>query len=161
VWFSYPARAPGPNTAKKPDASPQEGKSILKGISFRIPPGKTLAVVGSSGSGKTTMSRLLCRFYVPQMGTISVDGQDITTITSQSLRQKIGVVPQDTVLFNDTIHYNILYGSISLLENDNVSESVPLPIVEKAAKEANIHQFIESCADKYLTRVGERGNKTL
>jgi len=145
VSFTYQSRG----DPKKNNGVPLE--PILKNVSFKILAGKTLAVVGLSGSGKTTIARLLCRFYDPQSGFISVDGQDITTVTQKSLRRKIGVVPQDTVLFNDTIYYNIAYGSISK-DKEEVSMSV-----EQAAKEANIEKFIMSTPDKYATKVGERG----
>ena len=127
----------------------QENRSILKDISFTIPAGKTLAVVGSSGAGKSTISRILFRFYDVIKGKILIDGQDIKIVTQQSLRRSIGIVPQDTVLFNDTIGYNILYGRM---------DATKAEIVE-AAKQAKIHDFIESLPEGYDTTVGERGLK--
>jgi ATP-binding cassette, subfamily B, heavy metal transporter len=127
----------------------QENRSILKDISFTIPAGKTLAVVGSSGAGKSTISRILFRFYDVIKGKILIDGQDIKSATQQSLRRSIGIVPQDTVLFNDTIGYNILYGRM---------DATKAEIVE-AAKQAKIHDFIESLPEGYDTTVGERGLK--
>jgi ATP-binding cassette subfamily B protein len=127
----------------------QENRSILKDISFTIPAGKTLAIVGSSGAGKSTISRVLFRFYDVIKGKILIDGQDIKSVTQQSLRRSIGIVPQDTVLFNDTIGYNILYGRMDATKSE---------IVE-AAKQAKIHDFIESLPEGYDTTVGERGLK--
>ncbi len=127
----------------------QENRSILKDISFTIPAGKTLAVVGSSGAGKSTISRILFRFYDVIKGKILIDDQDIKSVTQQSLRRSIGIVPQDTVLFNDTIGYNILYGRM---------DATKAEIVE-AAKQAKIHDFIESLPEGYDTTVGERGLK--
>jgi ABC-type transport system involved in Fe-S cluster assembly fused permease/ATPase subunit len=122
---------------------------ILKNISFHVPPGKTVAIVGSSGAGKSTIGRLLFRFYDVTEGRITIDGQDIRDITQSSLRQAIGVVPQDTVLFNDTIEYNIAYGN----------PSATITQIEAAASHANIHSFIMSLPEKYQSRVGERGLK--
>jgi ATP-binding cassette subfamily B protein len=124
-------------------------RSILNNISFEVPAGKTVAIVGSSGAGKSTISRLLFRFYDTTAGTILIDGQDIKTVTQDSLRQLIGIVPQDTVLFNDTIRYNIAYGRPSASEEE---------IIE-AAKAAQIHDFILSLPDGYKSMVGERGLK--
>ncbi|MCX7325152.1 MAG: ABC transporter ATP-binding protein/permease, partial [Hyphomicrobiales bacterium] len=124
-------------------------RPILRGISFEIPAGKTVAVVGPSGAGKSTLSRLLYRFYEPQSGQITIDGQDITHVTQVSLRAAIGMVPQDTVLFNDTIGYNIAYG------RDGASEAE----VRAAADMAQIDSFINSLPDGYKTQVGERGLK--
>jgi ATP-binding cassette subfamily B protein len=124
-------------------------RTILHDISFEIPAGKTVAVVGPSGSGKSTLARLLFRFYDVNAGRISIDGQDIREITQQSLRQSIGIVPQDTVLFNDTVEYNIAYGR----PGANRAE------VEGAAKAAHIHGFISSTPKGYDTMVGERGLK--
>ena len=126
-----------------------EKRPIIHDISFEINPGETVAIVGSSGSGKSTIGRLLFRFYDVQKGTIKIDGQDLKDITQKSLHSSIGVVPQDTVLFNDTIYYNIAYGL------DNASRSM----VETAAKEAQIHDFIVSLPQGYETTVGERGLK--
>ena len=124
-------------------------REILHGVSFEIPAGKTVAVVGPSGSGKSTLARLMFRFYDVQAGSISIDGQDIRKITQQSLRQSIGIVPQDTVLFNDTVEYNIAYGRTGASRLD----------VESAAKAAHIHNFIVSTPKGYDTMVGERGLK--
>jgi ATP-binding cassette subfamily B protein len=124
-------------------------RPILSDISFRIPPGKTVAVVGGSGSGKSTLARLLLRFYDVTEGRIMIDGQDIRTVSWKSLRSAIGVVPQDTVLFNDTIAYNIAYGRNGATFNDIVA----------AAKSAHIHDLIDSLPQKYDTEVGERGVK--
>ena len=124
-------------------------RPIIHDISFEINPGETVAIVGSSGSGKSTIGRLLFRFYDVQKGAIKIDGQDLRDITQKSLHCSIGVVPQDTVLFNDTIYYNIAYGL------DNASRS----LVETAAKDAQIHDFIMSLPQGYETTVGERGLK--
>ncbi len=124
-------------------------RSILHGISFEIPAGKTVAVVGPSGAGKSTLARLLFRFYDVDSGGISIDGQDIRSVTQQSLRESIGIVPQDTVLFNDTVQYNIAYGRT----NRGRAE------VEAAARAAHIHAFIASTPKGYETMVGERGLK--
>jgi ATP-binding cassette subfamily B protein len=124
-------------------------RPILKGISFEVPAGKTVAVVGPSGAGKSTLSRLLYRFYDIQSGAITVDGQDIRGITQKSLRSVIGMVPQDTVLFNDTVAYNIRYGRPSASEAD----------VKQAAEIAQIGHFIETLPEGFETKVGERGLK--
>ncbi len=124
-------------------------RTILHDISFEIPAGKTVAVVGPSGSGKSTLARLLFRFYDVNAGRVSIDGQDIREITQQSLRQSIGIVPQDTVLFNDTVEYNIAYGRPGAGRAE----------VEGAAKAAHIHAFISSTPKGYDTMVGERGLK--
>jgi|TARA_B110000503_G_scaffold36776_2_gene60201 ATP-binding cassette, subfamily B, heavy metal transporter len=124
-------------------------REILRGISFVIPEGKTTAVVGASGAGKSTLARLLYRFFDAQTGGIEIDGQDIKSVTQASLRNAVGIVPQDTVLFNDTIRYNIRYG------NPTASDEA----VEAAAKTASIHDFVVSLPMGYETRVGERGLK--
>ncbi|EKF42924.1 ABC transporter ATP-binding protein [Nitratireductor indicus C115] len=124
-------------------------RPILKGINFEIPAGRTVAVVGPSGAGKSTISRLLFRFYDVQDGTITIDGQDVRDVTQKSLRSAIGMVPQDTVLFNDTIAYNIRYGRPDATEEE----------VRHAADLAQIGAFIESLPDGYRTMVGERGLK--
>ena len=124
-------------------------RQILFDVDFAIPAGTTTAVVGDSGSGKSTLSRLLFRFYDVNKGSISIDGQDIRNVTQQSLRSSIGIVPQDTVLFNDTIEYNIAYGRPGASHADIVA----------AARAASIHEFIESLPDGYATMVGERGLK--
>jgi ABC-type transport system involved in Fe-S cluster assembly fused permease/ATPase subunit len=124
-------------------------RQILFDVDFTIAPGTTTAVVGHSGSGKSTLSRLLFRFYDVQQGSLRIDGQDLRTITQDTLRHAIGIVPQDTVLFNDTIEYNIAYGRPGAGRAD----------VEAAARAASIHDFIESLPDGYATMVGERGLK--
>ena len=124
-------------------------RPILHGISLTIPSGKTVAVVGPSGSGKSTLARLLFRFYDAQEGSIRIDGQDIKHLTQDSVRRAIGIVPQDTVLFNDTVYYNIAYGQTAASKDQ----------VEEAAKSARIHDFIASTPQGYETMVGERGLK--
>jgi len=127
-------------------------RPILHGVSFEIPAGGTLAVVGPSGAGKSTLARLLYRFYDVDAaggGRITIDGQDIRQVTQASLRQAIGIVPQDTVLFNDTVEYNIAYGRPGAGRAE----------VEAAAKAAHIHDFIASTPKGYETMVGERGLK--
>ena len=127
----------------------EQDRTILHDISFDIPAGKTVAVVGPSGSGKSTLARLMFRFYDVSAGRIEIAGQDIRAVTQHSLRQAIGIVPQDTVLFNDTIEYNIAYGRTS----------APRAEVEAAAQSAHIHTFISSTPKGYDTMVGERGLK--
>ena len=124
-------------------------RPILHGISLTIPAGKTVAVVGPSGSGKSTLARLLFRFYDVQQGAIRIDGHELRQLTQDSVRQAIGIVPQDTVLFNDTVYYNIAYG------NTHASRAQ----VEEAATSARIHEFISSTPLGYDTMVGERGLK--
>ncbi len=127
----------------------EAARPILKNVSFEIPPGKTVAVVGSSGAGKSTLARLLFRFYDVQGGRITIAGQDIKKVTQASVRQAIGIVPQDTVLFNDTVEYNIAYGKPGASHEDVVA----------AARAARIHDFIVSTPLGYNTMVGERGLK--
>ncbi|MHA7849598.1 ABCB family ABC transporter ATP-binding protein/permease [Roseovarius sp.] len=124
-------------------------RPILKGVSLHVKPGQTLAVVGPSGSGKSTIGRLLFRFYDVQKGAVKIDGQDLRDLTLESLHAAIGVVPQDTVLFNDTVGYNIAYG------RDGATRAE----IEEAARAAQIHDFIMSLPDGYDTQVGERGLK--
>jgi ABC-type transport system involved in Fe-S cluster assembly fused permease/ATPase subunit len=131
------------------DFSYEEKRQILFDVDFTIAAGTTTAVVGHSGSGKSTLSRLLFRFYDVNQGAILIDGQDVRDVTQASLRQAIGIVPQDTVLFNDTIAYNIAYGKPGATHDDIVA----------AARSAYIHEFIESLPDGYNTMVGERGLK--
>ena len=152
--------------ADKPDAKPlavgggeivfdhvdfhyDKSRPILHDVSFRVPAGNSVAIVGSSGAGKSTVSRILFRFYDVAAGGVRIDGQDIREITQQSLRAAIGVVPQDTVLFNDTIYYNICYGRPDCTREE----------VEEAAKLARIHDFIAALPDGYNAMVGERGLK--
>lgn len=124
-------------------------RPILKGISFEVPAGKTVAIVGPSGAGKSTISRLLFRFYDVQSGSVTIDGQDVRDVTQESLRKVIGMVPQDTVLFNDTIAYNIRYGRTDAIDEE----------VEKAAEMAQISGFIKHLPEGYQAMVGERGLK--
>ncbi|WP_135506375.1 ABCB family ABC transporter ATP-binding protein/permease [Roseovarius aestuariivivens] len=132
VFFGYEAERP-----------------ILKGVILTVPPGQTVAIVGPTGSGKSTIGRLLFRFYDVQSGALKIDGQDVRDVTQDSLHAAIGVVPQDTVLFNDTIGYNIAYG------RDGASQAE----IEEAARAAQIHDFISSLPRGYDTQVGERGLK--
>ncbi len=132
VSFSYDPRRP-----------------VLKDVSFTVPAGKTIAIVGASGAGKSTISRLLFRFYDVTGGSIKVNGQDVRHVTQRSLRAAIGIVPQDTVLFNDTIYYNIAYGRPGATRQE----------VEDAARLARIHDFIAALPDGYDSTVGERGLK--
>jgi len=127
----------------------QSERQILHNVSFEIPAGKKLAVVGPSGAGKSTLSRLLFRFYDVTSGQVSIDGQSVADMTQNSLRQAVGIVPQDTVLFNESIYHNIVYASPGASKED----------VYKASKMANIHDFITQLPDGYDTVVGERGLK--
>jgi ATP-binding cassette subfamily B protein len=127
----------------------QPDREILKGVSFRVPPGKSFAIVGPTGAGKSTLSRLLFRFYDVTGGRVLIDGQDVRDVTQASLRAAIGVVPQDTVLFNDSIGYNIAYGR---------PDATPAEI-EHAARLAQVHDFVLRLPQGYETRVGERGLK--
>eukprot|EP00873_Tetraselmis_striata_P030134 jgi/Tetstr1/450398/TSEL_037434.t1 len=155
-----------PEIEDKPDAPPLEitgpvlsfenvhfhydpDRPILKGVSFTVPAGKTIAVVGPSGAGKSTISRLIYRFYDAIAGSISIDGQNVSDVTQASLRAAIGMVPQDTVLFNDTIAYNIRYGRPDATDEE----------VREAARMAQIGDFIDSLPHGYETQVGERGLK--
>jgi ATP-binding cassette subfamily B protein len=127
----------------------EPARTVLKGISFTVPAGKTVAVVGPSGAGKSTISRILYRFYDIKSGAVTIDGQDIRDVTQESLREKIGIVPQDTVLFNDTVRYNIAYGRIGANESD----------IKDAARMAQIDKFIQELPLGYDAMVGERGLK--
>ena len=124
-------------------------RTILHDVSFEIPAGRTVAVVGPSGSGKSTLARLLYRFYDVSEGRITIDGQDLRDVTQGSLRRQIGIVPQDTVLFNDTIAYNIRYGRPSAGDDE----------VEEAARLSQIHDFVTGLPEQYESPVGERGLK--
>ncbi len=127
----------------------EAARPILKDVTIRVPAGQTVAIVGPSGSGKSTIGRLLFRFYEVTGGALTIDGQDVRDVTQDSLHAAIGVVPQDTVLFNDTVLYNIAYGRPNATPSD----------VEAAAKAAKIHDFIMSLPEGYQTKVGERGLK--
>jgi ATP-binding cassette subfamily B protein len=127
----------------------QPDRTILHDVSFEIPAGHKVAVVGASGAGKSTLARLLFRFFDVDGGRITIDGQDIRTVTQDSLRSAIGVVPQDTVLFNDTLYQNLAYGRPGASEEE----------VRRAAKLAHLEHFIETLPQGYQTRVGERGLK--
>jgi ABC-type transport system involved in Fe-S cluster assembly fused permease/ATPase subunit len=126
-----------------------EDRQVLNDVSFEIPAGKKVAVVGPSGAGKSTLSRLLFRFYETDSGRILIDDQDISDVTQESLRENIGIVPQDTVLFNQSIFHNIHYAN----------HDASMDEVIQAARVANIHEFIQSLPDGYETIVGERGLK--
>jgi len=139
----------GEVTFEDVDFSYQEDRSILHDVNFSIPAGKTVAVVGFSGGGKSTLVRLLFRFYDVTKGRILIDGQDIESVTQSSLRKAIGIVPQDTVLFNDSIFYNIQYGNLDATKEE----------VKQAAKMAHIYDFIEGLPDGWESIVGERGLK--
>jgi len=142
---------PGPATVRfeHVDFNYEAKRQILFDASFEIPAGAKIAVVGTSGSGKSTLARLLYRFYDAGGGRIVVNGRDIRELKQESLRAAIGIVPQDTVLFNDTIYYNILYGR---------PDAARAEVIE-AARAAHIHDFVERMPDGYETRVGERGLK--
>jgi ATP-binding cassette subfamily B protein len=124
-------------------------RPILKGVGFEVPAGRTVAIVGPSGAGKSTVSRILFRFYDVGRGRVTIDGQDIREVSQDSLRAAIGIVPQDTVLFNDTVYYNIAYGR----------PGAPREAVIEAARLARIHDFVTGLPDGYQTVVGERGLK--
>ncbi len=126
-----------------------DGSQILRGLDLHVRAGEVHAIMGPNGSGKSTLSRLLFRFYDVQSGAVKVSGTDIRRLTQASLRAAIGIVPQDTVLFNDTIYYNIQYGRPEASREDVIA----------AAQAAHIHDFVESLPDGYDTRVGERGLK--
>ncbi len=127
----------------------EEDREILHGLSFEVPAGAHVAIVGPSGAGKSTIGRLLFRFYDPWAGRITIDGQDIAQVTQESLRAAIGIVPQDSVLFNDTIGYNIAYGRDGATRDDVIA----------AARDAAILPFIERLPEGFDTEVGERGLK--
>lgn len=136
-------------TLQKVSFAYSPGQYALREVSLEVKPGQTVAIVGPSGAGKTTIANLLPRFYEVTEGSILVDGKDIRTVTMQSLRQQIGIVPQETVLFNGTVYDNILYGRLDATEVEVIA----------AAKAANAHSFIDKMPDKYQTQIGERGAK--
>ena len=125
------------------------GEPVLSDISLTARPGQMVAIVGPSGAGKTTIANLIPRFYEPAVGYVSIDGVDIKTVTLDSLRQQIGIVPQETLLFNGTIYDNILYGNLTASDDEVIA----------AAKAANAHNFIMDMPDGYDTQIGERGSK--
>jgi len=126
-----------------------KNRQILNGLSFDVPPGSKVAVVGESGAGKSTLMKLLFRFYEPQQGDITINGEDIASVTQQSLRSHIGIVPQDTVLFNTTLLENIRYGNPDASDED----------IKQVIKLAHLEAFVESLPEKLDTTVGERGLK--
>jgi ATP-binding cassette subfamily B protein len=129
-----------------------DGRQILKGVSFTVESGQKIAIVGSSGAGKSTISKLLYRLYDIQSGSITINGQSVANVTQRSVRSQIGIVPQDCVLFNDTIEYNIGFGKLGTSTMGTIDE------VKKAAKAAQFSKFVdEQCKDGYDTLVGERG----
>jgi ATP-binding cassette, subfamily B, heavy metal transporter len=147
---AVPLRATGPEIRfEGVDFAYDRRRQVLHGVTFTVPAGTTTAVVGATGSGKSTLARLLFRFYDVGAGRILIDGQDVRSVTQASLRAVIGIVPQDTVLFNDTVEFNIAYGRPGSSREDVVA----------AARAAHIHEFIESLPDGYGTMVGERGLK--
>ena len=127
----------------------EDDRQILHGVNFKVPTGNTVAIVGPSGAGKSTISRILFRFYDVNGGRVLIDGQDVRDVTQASLRANVGIVPQDTVLFNDSIRYNIHYGRVEATDDEIV----------KAAKLAQIHDFVDSLPEGYDSDVGERGLK--
>jgi ATP-binding cassette subfamily B protein len=150
--YDYPQAKPlppieGSLTFENVSFSYKPGQPILKNISFNVDPGQVIALVGSTGAGKSTLVSLIPRFYDPQQGRIRVDGIDIKTVTLQSLRRQIGIVAQDVILFSGTIASNIAYAQ----------ETLDLEAIEQAARVANAHDFIEALPDRYATRIGERG----
>jgi len=144
-----PLRGPGALEFSKVSASYQSDRAILEDVSFRAPAGKTLGIVGHSGSGKSTIVRLLTRLIEPDSGKILLDGVPIPEISLTRLRESIAVVPQDTILFNQTIAYNIAFGKVGSTREE----------IEEAARLAHLHDFIMTLPDGYETRVGERGVK--
>ena len=156
IELSWPPGGPPPalafedvHFAYDPGRPGAPGRPVLRGLSFEVPAGHTVAVVGPSGAGKSTLARLLYRFYDVQGGRITLDGRDLRQLTQASLRRAIGIVPQDTVLFNDTVAYNIAYGRPGAAQAE----------IEAVARAAHIHDFIAGTPAGYATRVGERGLK--
>jgi len=143
------AVAGGADGAGGAEAAEGDAQPLLRGVSFAVEAGQTVAIVGGSGSGKSSILRLLCRFYDPTAGSISIDGQDVREVQLDSLRNVLGVVPQDVMLFNDTIEYNLRYGRPAASADE----------VEEAARRACIHESITRMPNGYATLVGERGLK--